>query len=80
MDICDNGKETNKLRTKSSGHIITKEHEITLKQLVPYTLYNVQFSFVLNENYKNLTVNTLPTGTYILLTCLPISELSIFIL
>lgn len=68
MDICDNGKEINKLRTKSSGHVITKEHEITLEQLVPYTNYIVQFSFVLNENHKDVTVNTLPTGTYILLS------------
>lgn len=59
-DICL--EKSNKNRVKSSGFIITKDHKTVINNLVPYTHYNIEFSYILEDHIKNKSENTLPTG------------------
>lgn len=55
-------EKTNKNRLKSSGYIITKDHKVTIDNLVPYTHYNIEFSYILEDKTKTKSESTLPTG------------------
>lgn len=60
-DICT-GEPHNLERFQSNGFISTKQSDVTLRNLVPYTIYNITISTVLHETDKKLFINTLETG------------------
>lgn len=67
VDICKYDKDrntsmlTNNLRRKSQGFVIDKNNEIEIKDLVPYTLYNISFWNVVDGTKKLFEMNTLST-------------------
>lgn len=60
-DICLS-EPHNLKRVKSNGFLWTKVNEITIPDLVPYTLYNVTVETVLHQNVRSKMINTLETG------------------
>ncbi|XP_056638820.1 uncharacterized protein LOC130446528 [Diorhabda sublineata] len=60
-DICT-GEPHNLERFQSNGFISTKYKDVTLRNLIPYTVYNVTISTVLHETDKKLFIHTLETG------------------
>lgn len=53
---------SNSPRLKSSGFLRTNLNEVTISNLVPFTLYNITLSSVLHDKDRMLRVRTLETG------------------
>ncbi|XP_044744390.1 uncharacterized protein LOC123306449 isoform X2 [Coccinella septempunctata] len=68
-DICTDHPLPTK-RAKSNGFMVTKSNVLSLKDLVPYTTYNVSFSSMLHLEKKFVTVST-KESSYIGLEELP---------
>ncbi|XP_060534337.1 uncharacterized protein LOC132706804 [Cylas formicarius] len=60
-DICRSSETTNSERVKSSGFLVTKNNQFTVRDLVPFTAYNITISSVLHENDRQLVVSTIQT-------------------
>ncbi|KAL3287620.1 hypothetical protein HHI36_002089 [Cryptolaemus montrouzieri] len=56
-DICTDPLH-NIRRMKSNGFFVTKASKIALKDLIPYTTYNLTLSTMLHQTEKHMTVNT----------------------
>lgn len=60
-DICSS-EPFNLRRIKSNGFLITKQNEVIVENLVPYTKYNITFSSLLHEKDKVMFITTAESG------------------